>query len=191
MRMVLHGVADDVGDLGVAAVVLLPERVEDAALHRLEPVLDGGDGARADDVGGVLAEVEVVEVAHRAGAGERQVRGRGSGFVARGSRLVVRGLGLAACRGFGLGVRGWLAACRVRGGLEQIEVVEQAGRLGRLLWVLLGHLLRFGNCYIVYYSIFAVQGVRRRVNCHSKEYFRIVITILRCRGDCPRRCCRD
>ena len=141
VRMVLHGVADDVGDLGVAAVVLLPERVEDAALHRLEPVLDGGDGARADDVGGVLAEVEVVKVAHRAGAGERQVGWRGSWFVVRGSLLGARGLGraacvglgLAACRGFGLGVRGRLAACRVRGGLEQIEVVEQAGRLGRLL----------------------------------------------------------
>ena len=70
MRVVLHGVADDVGDLGVLAVVLLPQRMHDAALHGLEAVFDGGDGTVADDIGGILAEVEVEEFAHRAMPGQ-------------------------------------------------------------------------------------------------------------------------
>ena len=65
VRVVLHGVADDVRHLRVLPVVLLPERVEDAALDGLEPVLHRGDRARADHVGGVLAEVEVEELPER------------------------------------------------------------------------------------------------------------------------------
>ena len=48
MRVVVHGVADDAGDLGEAAVVLFPHGVEDTALDGLEAVLDGGEGAVAD-----------------------------------------------------------------------------------------------------------------------------------------------
>ena len=46
-----HHVADDLGALavlGVGGEVLLPHRVEDAALHRLQPVADVGQRARRD-----------------------------------------------------------------------------------------------------------------------------------------------
>ena len=56
---ILHGVADDVGDLDEAAVVLLVQRPQDAALHRLQAVRQVGDGAVADDVGGVVEEAAV------------------------------------------------------------------------------------------------------------------------------------
>ena len=53
VRMVVaHHVADDLGALamlGVGREVLLPHRVEDAALHRLEPVAHVGQRARRDD----------------------------------------------------------------------------------------------------------------------------------------------
>ena len=50
--VVAHHVADDLGALamlGVGGQVLLPHRVEDAALHRLEPVAHVGQRARGDD----------------------------------------------------------------------------------------------------------------------------------------------
>ena len=50
--VVAHHVADHLGALavlGVGGEVLLPHRVEDAALHRLQPVADVGQGARGDD----------------------------------------------------------------------------------------------------------------------------------------------
>ena len=59
VRMVLHGVADDVGHLDEPAIVLLVQRPEDAALDRLEAVRQVGDGAVADDVGGVIEEAAV------------------------------------------------------------------------------------------------------------------------------------
>ena len=53
MRVVVaHHVADDLralAVLGVGGEVLLPHRVEDAALHRLQPVADVGQRARGDD----------------------------------------------------------------------------------------------------------------------------------------------
>ena len=53
VRMVVaHHVADDLralAVLGVGRQVLLPHRVEDAALHRLEPVAHVGQRARGDD----------------------------------------------------------------------------------------------------------------------------------------------
>ena len=55
-----HHVADDLGALavlGVGSQVLLPHRVEDAALHRLQAVADVGQRARRDD------RQRVVEVA--------------------------------------------------------------------------------------------------------------------------------
>ena len=56
VRMVAHGGADDVGHLVVPAVVHFPQRVEDAALHRLEAVVDVGHGPVEDDVAGVVEE---------------------------------------------------------------------------------------------------------------------------------------
>ena len=47
-----HHVADDLGALamlGVGGQVLLPHRVEDAALHRLQAVADVGQRAGGDD----------------------------------------------------------------------------------------------------------------------------------------------
>ena len=61
VRMVLHAVADDVGDLVVATVVLLPQRVHDAALHRLEAVIDVRHGTFQDHVAGVVEEPVAVE----------------------------------------------------------------------------------------------------------------------------------
>ena len=58
--MVLHGLADDVGNLGEGAVVDLVHCVEDPALHGLEAVGDMGDGTVQDYVGGVI-EVPVLE----------------------------------------------------------------------------------------------------------------------------------
>ncbi len=65
--MVLHRVADHVGDLDEAAVILLRERVHDPPLHRLEAVRQVGNGAFADDVGGVLQKVVVHHAPERTG----------------------------------------------------------------------------------------------------------------------------
>ena len=56
VRMILHRVTDDVGDLDEAAVVLLVQRPQDAPLHRLQAVGQVRDGAVADDIGGVIEE---------------------------------------------------------------------------------------------------------------------------------------
>ena len=66
--VVAHHVADDLralAVLGVGGEVLLPHRVEDAALHRLQAVADVGQRARGDD------RQRVVEVAglRRSGGG--------------------------------------------------------------------------------------------------------------------------
>ena len=57
VRVELHRVADDVGDLVEAAVVHLGQRRQDAPLHRLEAVAQIGDRAVEDDVARVLDEV--------------------------------------------------------------------------------------------------------------------------------------
>ena len=59
VRMILHGVADDIGHLDEAAVVLLVQRPENAPLHRFEAVGQIGNGAVADDVGGVVQKAAV------------------------------------------------------------------------------------------------------------------------------------
>ena len=59
MRMIVHGVADDVGDLLGASVIYLIQRPEDPPLNRLEAVVDIGDGAGTDDVTCVIEEVAV------------------------------------------------------------------------------------------------------------------------------------
>ena len=59
VRVVVHGVADDVGDLLRSAVVDKIERPENAPLHGLEAVVDVGDRARTDHVTRVVEEVPV------------------------------------------------------------------------------------------------------------------------------------
>ena len=54
MRVLLHGLADDVGDLVVAAVVHFAHGVQNTALYRLETVFDGRHGALEDDVRGIV-----------------------------------------------------------------------------------------------------------------------------------------
>jgi hypothetical protein len=54
VRVELHRGADDVGDLVEAAVVHVPEGVEDAALDGLQAVVDVRDGAVEDDVARVV-----------------------------------------------------------------------------------------------------------------------------------------
>ena len=59
MRMVFGGVAPHVGDLGEAAVIAFVHGPKDAALHRFEAVGQLGNGAVADDIGGVVQETAV------------------------------------------------------------------------------------------------------------------------------------
>lgn len=62
MGVVFHGVADDVGDLVVAAVFEFVHGMEDAALNGFEAVIDVGDGAFEDDVGSVIEKPVAVEI---------------------------------------------------------------------------------------------------------------------------------
>ena len=148
VRVVLHRLADDVRDLSVPPVVLLVERVHDSALHRLQAVLHGRYRARADDVRRVLAEVEVVEVAHRAVSckpGLRSVNRHNLGLGLRALlRLRLRGRIFPLRRLFGLLRRRLFVLRRGRlrflveiHALEQVHVVEHARRL---LVVFLCHL---------------------------------------------------
>ena len=59
VRVIVHRVADHAGHLGEAPVILLPHRVENAALDGLEAVLHRRQGAVADGIGGELQEVFV------------------------------------------------------------------------------------------------------------------------------------
>ena len=62
MRVVLHGLSYDIGDLVELAVVDLVQRVEDAALDGFEPVVDVRNRPVPDGVGSVFEEVVVVEI---------------------------------------------------------------------------------------------------------------------------------
>jgi hypothetical protein len=81
-----------------AAVVLFPERVEDAALDGLEAVVEVGDGAVEDDVAGVFEEPVAVGVGER---GVVVVLGFDDGGGLGGGELFVGG------GGCGAGVGGW------------------------------------------------------------------------------------
>ena len=74
MRMVLHRVADDVGDLVVTAVFQLVHAVQDAALHGLEAIMNVRHGALQDDVAGVVEEPVAIEIVHRLDLDGRAVR---------------------------------------------------------------------------------------------------------------------
>jgi hypothetical protein len=124
MRVVLHRVADDVGHLDEASVVLLVEGVEDAPLDGLEAVLDGGDGAVADGVGCELQEVLVHELAQGAAAAV----GDGGGLALGGGEGAALGLLRHGAVGvFAAGLR--LARLLGFHGRKQGHVVEQARRL--------------------------------------------------------------
>ena len=110
MRMVLHCVADDVGDLDEAPVVLVVQRPKNAALDRLEAVRQVRDGAVADDVGGVVEEAAVDAAMERQFdlAGDERMRRRRHGdtlgedvrgAVATFGRLGLRGFVIAVFRG--------------------------------------------------------------------------------------------
>ena len=60
MRVVLHGVTDDVGDLVEPPIVHFVEAVQDAALHRLQAVVLVGHSPFEDYVRRVIQEVVVV-----------------------------------------------------------------------------------------------------------------------------------
>jgi hypothetical protein len=127
--MKLHRVADDVGHLDETAVVLLAQRPEDAALHRLEAVGQVGDGAVADDVGGVFEEAGVdatVEGELDLAGDERPVRvgeGGGQGFGHHFRAAVALGLARAVVvGGRGLGLRVGSPVRRRRIGHLQIHL---------------------------------------------------------------------
>jgi hypothetical protein len=56
MRMQLHRRADDILDLVKAPVIHVPQRVQHAALHRLQPVINVRHRAVEDDVARVVEE---------------------------------------------------------------------------------------------------------------------------------------
>ena len=54
VRMILHRMAHNIGDLDETPVILLMQRPEDASLHRLEAVRQIRNRAVADDIAGVI-----------------------------------------------------------------------------------------------------------------------------------------
>ncbi len=85
VRVELHAVADDVGDFDEFAVVVLLQRKQDAPLHGLKPVVEVGDGAVADDVGGILQKILVHEPLEWAFAGRLQAAADGLPAAVSGS----------------------------------------------------------------------------------------------------------
>ena len=65
MRVILHGVSNDVGDLVVAAVFKLTHRVQNPALHRLQAIAKVRNGTLHDHVAGVIEEVIGIHSAQR------------------------------------------------------------------------------------------------------------------------------
>src|SRR5262249_50047685 len=59
VRMILGAMPRDRRHLDKAPIVLLVQRPEDPALHRLEPVLEIRNGTVPDDVGGVLQKAGI------------------------------------------------------------------------------------------------------------------------------------
>ena len=71
------------------------QRKQDAALHRLQPVVQVGDRAVADDVGGVLKEILVHQPLERTVAGSLE---SAAGAVRRRRSRLGRGLVAVGCR---------------------------------------------------------------------------------------------
>ena len=61
MGMQFHGLADHVGYLLEAAVIHIIQRLQDAALYRLQAVIYIGDSALFDDIRGILHEIFIKE----------------------------------------------------------------------------------------------------------------------------------
>ncbi len=59
VRMILHRVADDVGDLDETSVILLVQRPKDAPLHGLQAIREIWNRAVADDVAGVIQKAAI------------------------------------------------------------------------------------------------------------------------------------
>ena len=54
MRVVLHGMADDISDLVETAVVFFLERMKNASLNGLESVINMRDSTFKNDVAGIV-----------------------------------------------------------------------------------------------------------------------------------------
>lgn len=67
MRMILHGVAHDVGDFVESAVVEGLHGVQYSALHGFKPVFYVGDGAFENNVAGIF-EIPVAKHSGKHGA---------------------------------------------------------------------------------------------------------------------------
>ena len=63
VRMIVHGVADDVGYFLGPAVINLIQSPQNTTLDRFQSVVDIGDGAGTDDVAGIIEEVPVEHLA--------------------------------------------------------------------------------------------------------------------------------
>jgi hypothetical protein len=61
MGVQFHGLADDVGHFLETAVIHVVQRLQDAALDRLQAVVYVGDRPLLDNIGGILNEVFVKE----------------------------------------------------------------------------------------------------------------------------------
>ncbi len=93
VRMELHGVSHDVGHLVVASVVHAFHRVQDAALHRFQSILDLRHSALEDDIGGIVQKpvlVHAAEMMH--GRGVEAIGGLVVGVLVLGKLVVVRWL---------------------------------------------------------------------------------------------------
>ena len=63
MRVILHGMAHDVGHFIIASVVQTIHGVQDAALHRLQSIVEMRDGTLKDDVRGIVKKPVLVHAA--------------------------------------------------------------------------------------------------------------------------------
>ena len=61
MRVVFHGVANNVGDFVVAAVFHFAHGVQNAALYRFEAIVQTRDSALQDDITGIIQKPVLVE----------------------------------------------------------------------------------------------------------------------------------
>ena len=59
MGVQLHSLANDIGDLMVAAVIHIVQSLQEAALDRLQPVFDGGDRPLFYDIGSIFEEIGI------------------------------------------------------------------------------------------------------------------------------------
>jgi hypothetical protein len=68
VRMVLHGMPDDVRHLVVAAIIEVLHAVQDPPLHRLQSIIQGRYGTLQDHIARIVQEPVPVHTAHTEGA---------------------------------------------------------------------------------------------------------------------------